>query len=213
MEARTSSTIFPEISAEFPTRIPLLWLQAPFASGIIAGRLFPAEIHPGVCVVVIIFAFAAAATAKRRVALLAPMLLPATALAGYVYIAQKDEGFTSSFEYPEREATLTLEISRLYESTHLKARGIARVSVAESHLNHVQDRETYFSVEPVKREIFEDTLKIGRYLEPEEFSLPWTHRKAIKAFLPMYEIRDSRPYSAAQPLFQSNRLAVNGIGG
>ena len=57
------------------------------------------------------------------------------------------------FEYPDREATLTLEISRLYESTHLKARGIARVSVAESHLNHVQDRKTYFSVEPVKGEI------------------------------------------------------------
>ena len=152
------------MSAEFPTRIPLLWLLAPFALGIIAGRLFPSEIHPGVYVVAIIFAFAAAATAKRRVALWAPMLLSATALAGYVYIVQTDKGFTSSFEYPEREATLTLEISRLYESTHLKARGIARVSVAESHLNHVQNRETYFSVEPVKGEIFEDTLKIGSVL-------------------------------------------------
>jgi len=54
-----------------------------FALGIIAGRLFPAEIHPGVYVVAIIFAFAAAATAKRRVALWAPMLLPAT----YVFLA------------------------------------------------------------------------------------------------------------------------------
>ena len=126
------------MSAEFPTRIPLLWLLAPFALGIIAGRLFPTEIHPGVYAVAIIFAFVAAAIAKRRVALWVPMLLPATALTGYVYIVQTDEVFNSSYEYPEREATLTLEISRLYESTHLKTRGVARISDAESHLNHFQ---------------------------------------------------------------------------
>ena len=152
------------MSAEFPTRIPLLWLLAPFALGIIAGRLFPTEIHPGVYAIAIIFAFVAAAIAKRRVALWMPMLLPATTLTGYVYIVQTDEVFNSSYEYPEREATLTLEISRLYESTHLKTRGIARISDAESHLNHFQDLETYFSVEPVKGETFEETLKIGSVL-------------------------------------------------
>ena len=152
------------MSAEFPTRIPLLWLLAPFALGIIAGRLFPTEIHPGVYAIAIIFAFVAAAIAKRRVALWMPMLLPATTLTGYVYIVQTDEVFNSSYEYPEREATLTLEISRLYESTHLKTRGVARISDAESHLNHFQDLETYFSVEPVKGETFEETLKIGSVL-------------------------------------------------
>ena len=90
------------MSAEFPTRIPLLWLLAPFALGIIAGRLFPRKIHPRVYAVAIIFAFVAAAIAKRRVALWAPMLLPATGLIGYVYIVQTDEVFNSSYEYPER---------------------------------------------------------------------------------------------------------------
>ena len=72
------------MSAEFPTRIPLLWLLAPFALGIIAGRLFPTEIHPGVYAVAIIFAFVAATFAKRRVELWVPMLLLATTLTGYV---------------------------------------------------------------------------------------------------------------------------------
>ena len=59
--------------AEFPTRVPLLWLLAPFALRIIAGRLFPTEIHPGVHADAIIFAFVAAVIAKRRVALWAPI--------------------------------------------------------------------------------------------------------------------------------------------
>ena len=147
----------------FPSRIPLLWLLTPFALGIIAGRLFPSEIHPVIYVVVIIFD----RLCRIQINLFLALGANATAsytLAGYVYIVQTDKGFTSSFEYPDREATLTLEISRLYESTHLKARGIARVSVAESHLKHVQDRQTYFSVEPVKGEVFEDTPKIGSIL-------------------------------------------------
>jgi len=152
------------MTAEFPNRIPLLWLLAPFAFGIIAGRVFPAEIHPGVYVIAIIFAFAATESAKRRFALWVPMLLPATAFAGYVYIVQIDKGFPSSCEYPEREATLVLEVSRLYESTHSKARGIARINVADSHLNFLQNRETYFSAAPVKGQQFEDTLTIGSML-------------------------------------------------
>ena len=148
----------------FPSRIPLLWLLTPFILGIIAGRLFPVEIHPVSHAVVIALSIASMVSTRQPLSRWAPMLLPATAFAGYVHIVQADMGIPHSSEYPEREATLTLEISRLYESTHLEARGIARVSVAESHLNHVQDRETYFSVEPVKGEIFEDTLKIGSVL-------------------------------------------------
>ena len=147
------------MTADFPSRVPLLWLLAPFVLGIISGRLFPAEIHPSVYLVAI--ALALVATATRRLALWAPMLLTATALAGYVYIVQLDKGFPNSSEYPEREATLTLEISRLYESTHSKARGIVRVTATDSHLNHIKNRETYFSVAAAKGRQFEDILTIG----------------------------------------------------
>ena len=66
---------------------------------------------------------------------------PDTTMTGYVFIVQTDEFFNSSCEYPEREATLTLEIARQYESTHLKPRDVVQVSDAESHLNHFQDRD------------------------------------------------------------------------
>ena len=152
------------MATDSPSRVPLLWLLAPFALGIIAGRLFPSEIHAWFYAVLIVLALTAAVTANRRFAFWAATLLSTSALAGYVYIAQTDNGFPSPHEYPDREATLELEISRLYESTHSKARGIARITIANRHLEHVQNRETYFSVAPVKDERFEEALRIGSTL-------------------------------------------------
>ena len=76
----------------FPSRIPLLWLLTPFIFGIIAGRIFPVEIHPVIYTVVIALSIASIASANQPLSRWAPMLLPATAFAGYVYIVQMDMG-------------------------------------------------------------------------------------------------------------------------
>ena len=149
------------MSADFPSRVPLLWLLAPFVLGIISGRLFPAEIHPGIYLLAIVLSIASILSARQRVSRWGPMLMLTTAFAGYVYIIETDKGIPSSNEYPEREATLTLEISRLYESTHSRTRGIARISLAEIHLAHVRNRETYFSVTPTNGDTFDEKLEIG----------------------------------------------------
>ena len=49
----------------FPSRIPLLWLLTPFIFGIIAGRIFPVEIHPVIYTVVIALSIASIASANQ----------------------------------------------------------------------------------------------------------------------------------------------------
>ncbi len=84
----------------FPSRIPLLWLLTPFIFGIIAGRIFPVEIHPVIFAMVIALSIAFIALANQPLSRWGPMLLPVTTFAGYLYIVQADMGIPQSNKCP-----------------------------------------------------------------------------------------------------------------
>ncbi len=67
-------------------------------------------------------------------------------LGGYAYIVDQTNQAQADPTRPEREATLSIAVTRLFEAGPEQARGIGRIVESEPHLADVKNRRVYFSL-------------------------------------------------------------------
>ena len=128
-------------------RAPLLWLVVPFIGGLAAGNAGDFAPVAGQLAVALVAAVLALAASSRRMALWAPPLVAAMALAGSARYALHRARLPQWEARPSREARLVLRIDRVFPRPDPRSMsGLATVVRAEPPLHDLAGQHVYLSL-------------------------------------------------------------------
>lgn len=141
-----------------PARIPLLWIFLPFSIGITSGYLTSADFsffyyYSGLAFVLSAFFL----SLKWWTLLFSSGLF----LSGFAYVTHSEQSRQIRADLPVREATATLEVSRLFESSPERVRGLATIVSIDRHLADLENAKVYLSLRPPGNEVFDQLPEIG----------------------------------------------------
>lgn len=127
-------------------RAPVLWLLLPFMGGIVAARTLtpslPVGWPLGAALLCVIGATIWSAQFRRWALLIAVALLCAGAGAYLLHRAR----IAAWDKLPPREARLTLQVERTFNSDPRRLSGIARIRSSDTHLHDLRGQRVYFSL-------------------------------------------------------------------
>jgi len=126
-----------------PARLPLLWFLIPLIAGIVVGRIFPTNLPLLFYTISLAFCFGSYFLRKTAWTLLISISL---FLAGYGYLTNVNQRNTIYSDLPVREASVTLEIDRLFQSTYNQLNGLGEIVSTDTHLPELEGAKVYISL-------------------------------------------------------------------
>jgi len=148
-----------------PARVPLLWILLPLIIGIVFGRLFPFAhfyLLIGPSLILGILAWKASARQPKQWAY---FVVSSLLIVGYCYTNFADKKNKPRNNFPEREANLSIEITRLFEGDESKRKGIGKIIATETHLEDIQEAKVFFSLYPPPDSEFSDSIVAGSSIQ------------------------------------------------
>ena len=145
-----------------PARLPLLWFLIPLIVGIVVGRIFPTNLS--LLFYTISLAFCLGSYFLRRTAW--PLFISISLfLAGYGYITDVSQSHTIHSDLPVREASVTLEIERLFQSTSKQLSGLGKIVSTDTHLSKLEGAKVYISLNIPDELNLKSDPKIGSQIQ------------------------------------------------